>query len=160
MQTDYKGKGNSLERGNYRGLKLTDQILKIAEKNIEKLIRQQVDIGEMQFGFKPEYRTTNVIFILTQLQEKYEAKRKNLYFVFVDLEKAFDRMSRDVVWWASRKQGVEERLVKIIQLMYRNTRSHIKISGTFSDDFLVQVGIHEGSVLSPLLFIMLLEAVS
>ena len=114
----------------------------------------------MQFGFKPEYRTTNVIFILTQLQEKYEAKRKNLYFVFVDLEKAFDRMSRDVVWWASRKQGVEERLVKIIQLMYRNTRSHIKINGTFSDDFLVQVGIHEGSVLSPLLFIMLLEAVS
>ena len=160
MQTDYKGKGNSLERGNYRGLKLTDQILKIAEKNIEKLIRQQVDIGEMQFGFKPEYRTTNVIFILAQLQEKYEAKRKNLYFVFVDLEKAFDRMSRDVVWWASRKQGVEERLVKIIQLMYRNTRSHIKINGTFSDDFLVQVGIHEGSVLSPLLFIMLLEAVS
>ena len=160
MQTDYKGKGNSLERGNYRGLKLTDQILKIAEKNIEKLIRQQVDIGEMQFGFKPEYRTTNVIFILTRLQEKYEAKRKNLYFVFVDLEKAFDRMSRDVVWWASRKQGVEERLVKIIQLMYRNTRSHIKINGTFSDDFLVQVGIHEGSVLSPLLFIMLLEAVS
>ena len=160
MQTDYKGKGNSLERGNYRGLKLTDQILKIAEKNIEKLIRQQVDIGEMQFGFKPEYRTTNVIFILTRLQEKYEAKRKNLYFVFVDLEKAFDRMSRDVVWWASRKQGVEERLVKIIQLMYRNTRSHIKINGTFSDDFLVQVGIHEGSVLSPLLFIILLEAVS
>ena len=84
-----KGKGNSLEIGNYRGLKLTDQILKIADITIKKLIRQQVNINEMQFGFMPGCRTTNVIFILRQLREKY-IKFAFAIFTFVDLEKTFD----------------------------------------------------------------------
>ena len=86
-----KGKGNSSDSGNYRGLKLTDQILKTTERIIEKLIRQQVDIDEMQFGLIPEYGTTNTIFILRQLQEKYLAKKIALIILaFVDLEKSFD----------------------------------------------------------------------
>ena len=47
-----KGKGNSLDREIYRGLKLTDQILKRTERIYEKLIRQQVHIDEMQFIYK------------------------------------------------------------------------------------------------------------
>ena len=57
-------KGNSLERGNYRELKLKDYILKIAERVIEKLIRQQVDVEEMQFCFMPECGTTKSHFYL------------------------------------------------------------------------------------------------
>ena len=49
-----EGKHYSLKIGFYRGVKLTDQILKIAERTIEKLIRQQVDTDEMQFGFMPK----------------------------------------------------------------------------------------------------------
>ena len=75
------------------------------------------------------------IFILRQLQEKYLAKKKNLYFAFVDLKKAFDRVSRDVVWWPLRKLGVEEWLVMIKQSMYRNVQSCVRVNGTFSDDF-------------------------
>ena len=62
----YKGKGDSSERGSYRVLKLTDQVLKIAEGITGKLIRQQVDIDEMQFGFVPGCGTTNFI-VLRQL---------------------------------------------------------------------------------------------
>ena len=55
------------------------------------MIRQQVDIDEMQFGLIPEYGTTNTIFILRQLQEKYLAKKIALIILaFVDLEKSFD----------------------------------------------------------------------
>ena len=43
----YKEKGDSLEKENYRGLELTDQILKIADRIIEKFMRQQVDIDEI-----------------------------------------------------------------------------------------------------------------
>ena len=99
-------------------------------------------------------------FYLETVTEEICSKKKNLYFAFVDLEKAFDQMRRDFVWWAWRKLGVEDRLVKIIQSMYRNTRNHVGVNGTFSDDFLVQVGLHQGSVLSPLLFIIVLEALS
>ena len=65
---------------------------------MEVLIRDRVDIDAMQFGFRPGRGTTDAIFILRQLQEKYLAKQKVLYFAFVDLEKAFDRVSRKVIW--------------------------------------------------------------
>ena len=103
----YMRKGDSLGKGNYRGLKLTDQILKIAGRITGKLTSQQVDIDEMQFDFMPGCGATNAIFILKQLKEKYLAKKKNLYFAFVNLEKAFDRVPLNV-WWALRKLGVEE----------------------------------------------------
>ena len=45
----------------------------------------------MQFGFMPDRGTTDAIFIVRQLQEKYLHINKDLYMVFVDLEKAFDR---------------------------------------------------------------------
>ena len=84
----YKGKGDALERGNYRGLKLQDQVLKVIERVLEPRIREQVAVDSMQFGFMPGRGTSDAIFILRQLQEKYIGKRKDLYFVFVDLETA------------------------------------------------------------------------
>lgn len=59
----YKGKVHSQERGDFKGMKLANQILKTAQIVIEKLIRQQIEIDEMQFGIMPGYRTTNNIFI-------------------------------------------------------------------------------------------------
>jgi len=55
--------------------------------------------------------TTDAIFMARQMQENFRVKGKKLYFGFVDLEKAFDRVPREVISWAMRKLGVEERLV-------------------------------------------------
>ena len=90
----YKGKGDAWERGNYRGLKLTEQVMKILERIVDGLIRQLVSIDNSQFGFVPGRGTTDAIFVVRQLQEKYLAANKRLYMAFVDLEKAFDRVPR------------------------------------------------------------------
>ena len=95
----YKGKGDTLERGNYRGLKLLDHVMKGIKRVIEKIIREGISIDDMQFGFMRGRGTTDAIFILRQLQEKDLAKNKKLYFAFVDLEKAFDRVPRNVKTW-------------------------------------------------------------
>ena len=123
----YKGKGDALERGNYRGLKLLDHVMKGIERVIEKIISERISIDDMQFGFMPGRGTTDAIFILRQLQEKHLAKNKKLYFAFVDLEKAFDRVPRKVIWWAMRKLGIEEWIVRIVQAMYNNTRSRVRV---------------------------------
>ena len=145
----YKGKGDALDRGNYRGLKLTDQVMKTLERVLDTAIRRSVDIDEMQFGFVAGRGTTDALFIVRQMQEKFAAARKPLYFAFVDLEKAFDRVPRKVLWWAMRSLGVEEWIVRAVQSMY--AKSRVRVNGQLSEEFPVNVGVHQGSVLSPCL---------
>ena len=153
-------KGTHWKRGNYRGLKLTEQVMKILERIVDGLIRQLVSVDDSQFGFAPGRGTTDAIFVVRQLQEKYLAANKRLYMAFVDLEKAFDRVPRKVIWWALRKLGVEEWIVRLVQGMYANARSRVRVGEGYSEEFEVKVGVHQGSVLSLLLFIIVLEALS
>jgi len=71
-------------------------------------IRQQIDVDDMQFGFMKVKRTTDAIFILRHMQDKCRAKEKRLYFGFVELKKAFDRIPRGRIRWVVYKFGVEE----------------------------------------------------
>jgi retron-type reverse transcriptase len=80
--------------------------MKILERVVDSKVWKSVKIDEMQCGFMPERRTTDAIFIVRQLQEKYLAKKKNdlsyLWMAFADLEKAFDIISHEVVCSALR----------------------------------------------------------
>ena len=155
----FKRKGDALSRGNYRGLKLQEQAMKVMEHILSAIIRDNISIDEMQFGFMPGRSTTDAIFILRQLQEKFLGKKKNLYFAFVDLEKAFDRVPRSVLWLAMRKVGVSEWIIRTVQAMYRNAQSKVRVGSSYSEPIDVSVGVHQGSVLSPLLFIIVISRV-
>ena len=155
MVNVYKGKGDALACGSYRGIKLLEHAMKVLERVIEGRVRKIVEIDSMQFGFMAGRSTTDAIFIVRQLQEKYLAKNKELWMAFVDLEKAFDRVPRvprEVVWWALRYLGVDEWIVSVIRAMYEDATTKVKLNGRESNAFSVRVGIHQGSVLSPLLF--------
>jgi hypothetical protein len=91
------------------------------------------------------------------MQEKYNAKGKKLYYAFIDLEKAFDRVPREVVRWALRRAGVDEWLVNTVMAMYDGARTVIRTPDGDSESFEVKVGLHQGSILSPLLFVTVME---
>ena len=135
-------------------------MMKIFERIIEQEIRKVIDINDMQFEFMPVKGTIDAIFIARQLLEKYLGKNKNLYFAFVDLEKAFDRVPRDVVRWAMRKLNIDEWLIETVTAMYELSNRAVRVTNTVGSKFNVKVGVLQGSVLSPLLFTMVLEALS
>ena len=141
----YMGKGNALERGNYHSLKLTEQVMKVQERIVDGLIRQLVSIDDSQFGFVPGRGTTDTIFVVRQLQEKSLAANKRLYMAFVDLEKAFDRVPHKVIWWALRKLGVVEWIVRLLQGMYANAWIHVCVGEGYSEEFEVKVSVHQGT---------------
>ena len=60
----FKGKRDALDWNNYRGLKLTDHVLKVIESVVENIIRETINIDDMQFGFCPGRGTKDAIFIL------------------------------------------------------------------------------------------------
>ena len=92
----YKGKGDPMECGSYRGMNSLEHAMKVVERIFEHRIRQQIEIDDMQFGFLKGKGTTDAIFMAKEMQENFRVKGKQLYFGFVDLEKAFDRVPREV----------------------------------------------------------------
>ena len=119
--------------------------MKVAERVLERRLRQAVEIDKMQFGFRPGTGTSDTILIARQLQERYRGKHRKLWRAFVDLEKAFDRVLRKVVEWAMRKLGVEEWLVRAVMAMYKHARTRIRsYDGSVSEWFGVNVGVHQG----------------
>ena len=74
----FKGKGDAVERGNFRGLNLLDHLMKVFERVIEKYIREAVNIDDMQFGFMPGKGTMDAIFITRIMQERVPCKEKGL----------------------------------------------------------------------------------
>ena len=87
-------------------------------------------------------------------------KKKEVWIAFVDLEKVFNRVPRQVVRYALRVVGVDEWIVKVIQATYVGVTTTIRLRDGESKEFGVKVGVHQGSVLSPLLFTIVLEALS
>jgi len=70
----YKGKGNPMECGSYRGIKLLEHAMKVVERIFEYRIRQQIVIDDMQFGFMKGKGTTDAIFMGRQMQENFRVK--------------------------------------------------------------------------------------
>ena len=82
-------------------------------------------INDMQCGFMQGWGTTDAICIFCQLQEKHLVPGKPLYLVFIDLEKAFDRVPREVIWWSMCKLKIDEWFVRIVQSMYKEVRRRV-----------------------------------
>ena len=112
-----------------------------------------------QFGFVPGCSTTDAIFALRILMEKHREKQQPLHLTFIDMEKAYDRVPRDLIWWALRKKQVPEQYVCIIQDMYSSAHATVRTCLGDSAAHPVTVGVHQGSALSPYLFITVLDVI-
>ncbi|KAK3521472.1 hypothetical protein QTP70_005772 [Hemibagrus guttatus] len=85
---------------------------------------------------------------------------KDLYRVLTNLEKAYDRVPREELWYCMRKSGVAEKYVRVVQDMYERSRTVVRCAVGQTEEFNVQVGLHQGSALSPFLFAIVMDQLS
>jgi hypothetical protein len=80
--------------------------------------------------------------------------------VFTDLEKAYDNIPRNVLWWALEKHKVPAKYITLIRDIYDNVVISVRTSDGGTDDFSIKIGLHQGSALSPYLFDLVMDEVS
>ena len=108
----------------------------------------------------PGRSTTDATFILKQTIEQYREGQKDICVTFIDLEKAYDRVPREEIWRTMRERLVLEKYVKLVQDMYTGCRTKVRTVAGESSKFNVEVGLHQGSALSPYLFLILMDVLT
>ncbi|KAK3528476.1 hypothetical protein QTP70_000115 [Hemibagrus guttatus] len=155
----FKNKGDVQSCSNYRGIKLMSHTMKLWERVVEARLNKVVEICEQQYDFMPRKSTTDAIFAL-RILIKYRDGQRELHCVFVDLEKAYDRVPREELWYCMRKSGVAEKYVRVVQDMYERSRTVVRCAVGQTEEFNVEVGLHQGSALSPFLFAIVMDQLS
>ena len=129
----FKNKGDVQSCSNYRGIQLISHSMKLWERVVERRLRSELTFSEQQYGFMPGKSITDALFALRVLMEKYREGQKELHCVFVDLEKAYDKVPREEVWYCMRKSGLAEKYVRIVPDMYDDgitaVRCAVRVTG-------------------------------
>ena len=139
----YKGKGDIKKCGNYRGIKLMSHTIKLLERIIEAGIRKEMTIDEQQFGFMPGRSTTDAIFCLRMLLEKWTEGQKAVHCAFIDLEKAYDRVPREELLECLWLAETSECYIKIIKDIYDGAKTSVRSAAGLTEEFKVGVGLHQ-----------------
>ena len=107
---------------------------------------------EPQSGFRKGRSTQDHIFTIKELITKTLQQGKRSYIAFIDLEKAFDRVPRNKIWISLKDRGVNDKLLKNIQSVYRSNVNYVIYKNMKSRTFGITGGLRQGGVLSPVLF--------
>ena len=128
-------------------------------KIILNRLRPQAEeiIAEEQAGFRAGRSTTEQIFNLRILCEKYLQHQQNLYHVFIDFKKAFDRVWHEALWATMRKYNINASIIREIENLYDKAQSAVLFNGSTGEWFRTTVGVRQGCLLSPTLFNIFLE---
>lgn len=100
----------------------------------------------------PERSTTEAIHIVRILMEQYRKSKRDLHMEFIDLQKAYNYVSREVLWKYLEARGVPVAHIKSIKNIYDGAKTRVRTLGGDLDHFLVVMGLHQGSSLIPFLF--------
>ena len=151
--------GNKLDVNNYRGITISSCLGKlfchIINDRICKELENRDFIKDEQAGFRKNHRTSDHIFVLKTIVDKYVLnanKGDKLFACFIDFKKAFDTVWHKGLFLKLQKAGIRGKIYQVIKSMYDGSQAKVKCRHLMSDPINITKGVHQGNVLSPLLF--------
>ncbi|KAK3533963.1 hypothetical protein QTP70_034997 [Hemibagrus guttatus] len=155
-------KGDWRVCSNYRGITLLSLPGKVYSRVLERRVRPLVEprIQEEQCSFRSSRGTLDQLYTLHRVLEGSWEFAQPVHMCFVDLEKAFDRVPRGILWEVLWEYGVWGPLLRAVRSLYNRSRSLVRIASCKSDLFPVHVGLRQGCPLSPVLFIVFMDRIS
>ena len=150
-------KGDTRDCTNYRGITLLSTVSKMYENIVEKRLRAIVEeqLDEAQSGFRKGHSVQDHIFTIKQIIEKN--RTKETYTAFLDLQKAFDSVKQNIIWELLDQRSVPTKLRDIVKSLFVGNKSYVRKNNMESQSFIVRDGLRQGGVLSPLLFILVMD---
>ncbi|VVC39091.1 Reverse transcriptase domain [Cinara cedri] len=154
-------KGDTQDCNNYRSISLLNVTYKILSNCILSRIKDRAEeiIGNYQGGFRMGRSTIDQIFILRQVFQNAWEYNKELQFLFIDFQKAYDCIHRESVMKILKDFQFPNKLINCIMISIMETKVKVKVGDLISDPVLVKSGLRQGDALSPILFNLVLERV-
>ena len=144
---------------NYRGIMLLSVPGKVLYRIILERLKRAVDtkLRDNQAGFRQNRSCADQIATLRIILEQAQEFNSAIYTVFVDFQKAFDSLDREVLWQLMRHYGIPEKYISIIKNTYTGMQSKIIHEGQLTEPFEITTGVRQGCLLSPLLFLLAID---
>jgi ribosomal protein L22 len=150
-------KGSFFDCNNYRGISITSCLGKCFTSVLANRLLDCIETSNKmpgnQAAFRKNFRTTDHIFTLQSIVNKYCIKQKSkLYACFVDFKKAFDSVWREALLYKILTFGIGGKFYELIKNIYSQSLSCVKLTTGLTQDFKNDIGIKQGDCLSPILF--------
>ena len=161
----FKG-GNMFDPNDFRGISLTSCLGKLFNRALNKRLQQYTEfksaLMDTQAAYRHDYSTTDQIFILNSVLNKYVKQgKKKIYACFVDFRKAFDNVwHTGLLYKLLQNYNIGGKFYGIIKSMYSNAKTCVKLQNGITPVFNLQKGIKQGDTLSPYLFNMYLNDIN
>jgi hypothetical protein len=161
-------KGCSSDPGNYRGITINSCLAKVfssvLNNRLDTFIVDNQILHDTQIGFKKGSRTSDHLFVLDTLVDKYVRKstgdNSKLFVCFVDFKTAYDSVWRNGLLHRLLSYGVGSKFYQVLTSMYTSVKTCVKTKDGFTQDFNSHIGLKQGDILSPLLFNLYINELS
>ena len=140
---------------NYRGISLLSTVYKLYTSILNsRLLKYAEDhiYHDEQNGFRPKRSCADHLYVLNTILRHRINQNKDTYVCFIDAEKAFDRVNRDLLFYKMLQHGINGKFYNNLRSLYSGNVSCVNMNGYLSEWFDISMGVRQGDTLSPTLF--------
>ena len=125
-------------------------LLHVVKERITPLVEKH--LLETQFGFRKGQGTKEAIYVLRILGERMREHQRDLCISFIDFTKAFDKVKHHKLMKIMEATGIPFHERRVIANLYWNQIANVRCKDELSEEIVIEKGVRQGCVLSPVLF--------